>query len=37
MSLGLKSIRERAQETGGELSIESSDGEGTRIIIHWPR
>jgi PAS domain S-box-containing protein len=35
-SLGLTSMRERAELTGGSFSIESSPGEGTTIRASWP-
>ena len=34
--IGLQSMRERAELTGGVLEIESSVGEGTRIEVLWP-
>jgi len=34
--LGLASIRERTEILGGTLKIESSPGEGTRVIIEVP-
>lgn len=34
---GLASMRERAQLTGGELSVLTAPGRGTRIRCHWPR
>ena len=34
--LGLASIRERTEMQGGTLKIESSPGEGTRIIVEVP-
>lgn len=33
---GLKSMRERAEELGGELSIESEAGKGTKIAVTIP-
>jgi PAS domain S-box-containing protein len=33
--LGLSIMRERAEETGGQLVIESQVGEGTRIAVTW--
>jgi PAS domain S-box-containing protein len=33
--LGLRSMRERADEAGAELLIESALGEGTRIKLDW--
>ncbi len=33
---GLKSMRERAEELGGELSIESEPGKGTKIAVLVP-
>jgi PAS domain S-box-containing protein len=35
-SLGLTSMRERAELTGGSFSIESTPGEGTTIRVFWP-
>ncbi|MFZ0929531.1 MAG: sensor histidine kinase [Syntrophobacteraceae bacterium] len=35
-SLGLTSMRERAELTGGRFSIESAPGEGTTIRACWP-
>jgi len=35
-SLGLTSMRERAELTGGSFSIESTPGEGTTIRASWP-
>jgi len=35
-SLGLTSMRERAELTGGSFSIESTPGEGTTIRAFWP-
>jgi PAS domain S-box-containing protein len=35
-SLGLTSMRERAELTGGSFSIESAPGEGTTITASWP-
>jgi PAS domain S-box-containing protein len=35
-SLGLTSMRERAELTGGTFSIESTPGEGTTIRAFWP-
>ena len=35
-SLGLISMRERTELTGGSFSIESSSGEGTTIRACWP-
>jgi len=34
--LGLTSMRERTERTGGEFSIESTPGEGTIIRACWP-
>ncbi|MEZ4669019.1 MAG: ATP-binding protein [Anaerolineae bacterium] len=33
---GLRSMRDRARLIGGELSVESSQGKGTRIILNLP-
>ena len=35
-SLGLTSMRERAELTGGSFSIESTPGQGTTIRASWP-
>jgi signal transduction histidine kinase len=35
-SLGLTSMRERAELTGGSFSIDSTPGEGTTIRASWP-
>jgi len=35
-SLGLTSMRERAELTGGEFIIESIPGEGTTVRVCWP-
>ncbi len=35
-SLGLSSMRERAELTGGSFAIESTPGEGTTIRASWP-
>jgi signal transduction histidine kinase len=35
-NLGLASMRERAELTGGNLSIESTPGKGTSILGFWP-
>lgn len=36
MGLGLQSMRERAELSGGTYDIESAPGKGTRICVHWP-
>lgn len=36
MSLGLASMRERAELTGGSLTIESTPGKGTVLQAFWP-
>jgi NarL family two-component system sensor histidine kinase LiaS len=36
-SLGLTSMRERAERLGGQLAIESAQGEGARVTIELPR
>jgi signal transduction histidine kinase len=33
---GFKSMRERAQELGGELSIESEPGRGMKVAVSIP-
>jgi PAS domain S-box-containing protein len=35
-SLGLTSMKERAEITGGKFTIESTPGEGTTIRVFWP-
>jgi signal transduction histidine kinase len=35
--LGLSTMQERTTELGGRLSIESSPGEGTRVLVEMPR
>jgi signal transduction histidine kinase len=35
-SLGLTSMRERAELTGGSFLIESTPGEATTIRAYWP-
>jgi two-component system, sporulation sensor kinase E len=35
--LGLLIVRRIIREHGGEIAIESREGEGTRVIIHLPR
>jgi signal transduction histidine kinase len=34
--MGLRVVRELVEGSGGRLAIESRDGIGTRIEIHWP-
>jgi signal transduction histidine kinase len=36
-SLGLTSMRERAELTGGKFTIESTLGEGTTVRVCWPK
>jgi len=36
-SLGMVSMRERAESISGQLRVESSPGEGTRVIVEAPR
>jgi PAS domain S-box-containing protein len=36
-SLGLVSMRERAESVGGRLRVESAPGKGTRVIVETPR
>jgi PAS domain S-box-containing protein len=33
--LGLRSMRERAAESGGELRLVTTAGEGTRLLVEW--
>ena len=35
-SLGLTSMKERAELTGGQLSIDSAPGSGTTVRVCWP-
>ncbi len=34
---GLRFMRERAEDAGGSLEVQSAPGAGTRVIIHAPR
>jgi PAS domain S-box-containing protein len=34
--MGLSSMKERAEYSGGAFSVESAKGEGTRIRVSWP-
>ncbi|MGB2694067.1 MAG: GAF domain-containing sensor histidine kinase [Dehalococcoidia bacterium] len=34
--LGITSMKERAKELGGKLSLESGSGEGTRVVLEVP-
>jgi PAS domain S-box-containing protein len=34
---GLRIMRERAEEVGGTVAVESAPSKGTRVIIHLPR
>lgn len=36
-SLGINIMKERAEEIGASVQIESDLGEGTRIIVHWAK
>jgi PAS domain S-box-containing protein len=36
LGLGLRSMRERTRLSGGTYSVESSIGQGTRILARWP-
>lgn len=36
LCLGLRSMRERAVQTGGELVISAAAGAGTRVLAQWP-
>ncbi len=33
--MGLRIMRERAGEIGGELAVESTLGQGTRVVVSW--
>jgi signal transduction histidine kinase len=35
-SSGLAGMRERASALGGQLTIDSAPGSGTRIMVEWP-
>jgi two-component system, NarL family, sensor histidine kinase UhpB len=35
-ALGLMTMRERAHQVGGTLTIESAPGKGTRVLLHAP-
>ncbi len=35
-SVGLTSMKERAQASGGKLTIESNHGQGTRVVAEFP-
>jgi signal transduction histidine kinase len=35
--MGLHSMRERAELSGGELFVISRDGKGVSIVCRWPR
>lgn len=37
MGMGMKSMRDRTEFSGGEFLIESEIGKGTRITSSWPR
>ncbi len=34
--LGLRAMRERVEEIGGEVSVESALGGGTTVVAHLP-
>jgi signal transduction histidine kinase len=34
--LGLASMKERAEYSGGSFSIESTRGAGTTVLASWP-
>jgi len=34
---GLRIMRERAEEVGGSVNVESAPGQGTRVFVHLPR
>lgn len=36
MGLGLQSMKERAELLGGDYSVESAPGKGTRVSVAWP-
>jgi signal transduction histidine kinase len=35
--LGLRAMRERVEQMGGTVSVESSPGDGTTVVVHLPR
>ena len=35
--LGLNSMRERVELSGGSFTLETAEGQGTKIIARWPR
>jgi signal transduction histidine kinase len=35
--MGLSSMRERAELSGGRFTMDSMPGSGTRILVSWPR
>jgi hypothetical protein len=35
--LGLQSMQERAELSGGTFHLVSTPGKGTKILVHWPR
>ena len=35
--IGLESMAERAELSGGALRVDSGDGEGTHLEVRWPR
>jgi signal transduction histidine kinase len=34
--MGLRNLRRRAEEAGGDLAIDSSPGKGTRVRVRLP-
>lgn len=36
-SMGLRIMRERADEIGASVALESSPGVGTHVTVSWPR
>jgi signal transduction histidine kinase len=37
LHFGLQTMRERAEASGGTLEVQSSPGQGTRVIVRLPR
>jgi nitrate/nitrite-specific signal transduction histidine kinase len=36
-SFGLYGMRERAEEIGADLTVDSQPGKGTRVLLRWAR